>query len=133
MERRKENRIKIKSDSFITRFDSAKTIGRIVDISLSGLGFHYLESDAGHEHFSCRLGILLKEQNLFLPDILVNTVSDFQVQYKTPFEDIHLRRRGVQFCRLSARQYSQIHYVYYNLLPIGCMQTALNFQQPRLS
>jgi c-di-GMP-binding flagellar brake protein YcgR len=133
MERRKEIRIKIKSSGFITGGDSTKKIGRIVDISHGGLGFHYLETTFIPEEFSYMIGIQMKAQNLFLPDILANTISDFQVQYKTPFKHMPLRRRGIQFCRLSPWQYSQIHSAYCNLLPGECTQADLHLCQPQFS
>jgi len=133
MERRKENRIKIKGGGFITDGNSSKKIGRIVNISRGGLAFHYLDTTFMPEDFSCKVGVLLKEQNLFLPDILTNTISDFQVQYRTPFKNIPLRRRGIQFCSLSPWQYSQIHSAYFNLLPGEYMQTDLHLFHPQLS
>lgn len=113
MERRKDSRIKISGNSFVTRKHSEKKIGRIIDISGGGLAFHYLNSASIPGNFSFEIGIWFQEKKLFMPNIRANiranTVSDIQVAYENPFMQIPLRRRSVQFCGLSLDQNQQLH------------------------
>ncbi len=109
MERREDRRIKMTRDSFVTSKHSKKKFGRIIDISRGGLAFYYLNTASLPSNYSIEFGIWLQEQNLFLPNIIANTVSDTEVEYHNPYKQIPLRRRSVQFCNLSFDQTEQLH------------------------
>ncbi|MFH2064811.1 MAG: PilZ domain-containing protein [Pseudomonadota bacterium] len=130
MERREDSRIKITGDSFVTRHHSQEKFGRIIDISRGGLAFYYLDTTSIPGNFSIELGIWLQEQDLFLPDVIANTVSDREVAYKNPYKQIPLRRRGVRFCNLSFDQTEQLHFACRKILPDNPYEQKQNHFHP---
>lgn len=109
MERREDSRVKIRGEVFVTRKQSKRKIGRVIDISRGGLAFFYLDTESMPETFSGELGIWLQEKNLFLPDVTARTISDIEIQYNNPMQQIPLRRRSVQFCSLPFEQAEQLY------------------------
>ena len=109
MERREDSRFKIRGEVFVTRKQSKRKIGRIIDISRGGLAFYYLDTEAMPDTPPGELGIWLQEKNVFLPDVTARTISDIEVQYKNPMQQIPMRRRSVQFCNLPFEQAEQLY------------------------
>ncbi|MFH2064359.1 MAG: hypothetical protein ABIK15_04045 [Pseudomonadota bacterium] len=112
MERREDCRVKVSSNSFVINPYSKKKIGQIADISRGGLSFYYINPASIPSNFSMELGIWFQEQDLFLPDIVADTVSDIEVEYGNPFQQIPLRRRGVRFRNLSYNRNEQLYSAY---------------------
>jgi hypothetical protein len=112
MERREDCRIKVHQNSFVTHSYAKKKIGQIADISRGGLSFYYINPASIPSNFSMELGIWFQDQDLFLPDIIADTVSDIEVEYGNPFQQIPLRRRSVRFCNLSFNQNEQLYSTY---------------------
>ena len=109
MERREDSRVRIGGEVFVTREESKRKIGRVIDISRGGLAFYYLETESMPDTFTGELGIWLQEKNLFLPDISARTISDIEVKYNNPMQQIPLRRRSVQFRNLPFEQAEQLY------------------------
>jgi c-di-GMP-binding flagellar brake protein YcgR len=109
MERRADHRIKITEDSFVTERHSEKKLGRIIDISRGGLAFSYRSTLSMPGICLMEFNIWLQDQNLFLPNVVADTISDIQVEYRDDLNHIQLRRRSVRFCNLSFDQMQQIH------------------------
>ncbi len=74
-------------------------IGRLIDISLSGLAFNYFSKD-GASHVSNRLD-LLGGGEIYLEDVSYKTVDDFILPNEQPFSQINIRRRCIMFGSLT--------------------------------
>jgi len=87
--------------------------GQIVDVSRGGLAFHYVAGEEKEEegpNGSFELVILLADNNFHIDKVPFETISDFEIANKVPFSSITMRRRGVQFGKLTDKQISQLDY-----------------------
>ena len=108
MERRKHKRYKVtkgacKVDSN-TESKTAKS-GEVIDISMGGLAFSYIE-DGEWTDESFDRGMLLGEKDLCIEDIPLKVISDCAINTGITIT----RRCGVQFGKLTPRQISQLEY-----------------------
>jgi len=100
-ERRRHQRFQVKSGSISFNGKSAE----IIDISMGGLAFSYLESDAwSFDNFD--RGMLLGEKELCLEDIPLKVISDCAINSGLSI----VRRCGVKFEKLTPRQLAQLEY-----------------------
>jgi hypothetical protein len=101
-------------------------IGKIIDVSLSGLSFSYFAtSQKANElselqqqaHFpvpiywdsrELQLDVCVKNTGFYLGKIPSKTISDFEVGEKDALGPTAVRRRGVQFGDLTQKQISQL-------------------------
>lgn len=100
-ERRQHQRFEVREGLF-----KAKSIsGKIVDISMGGLAFSYIDDGTWtDESFDC--GMLWGEKDLHLEDIPFKIISDCAIN-----EGLTITRRcGVKFERLSPKQLAQLEY-----------------------
>ena len=100
-ERRQHKRFKVKSGTF-----KAKSIsGEIVDISMGGLAFSYIDDgNWTDESFDC--GMLWGEKDLRLEDIPFKIISDCAIN-----DGLSMTRRcGVKFEKLTPRQVAKLEY-----------------------
>ncbi len=85
--------------------------GQIVDVSRGGLAFHYVAGDEKEgPNGSFELVILLANKNFHIDKVPFETISDFEIANEVPFSSITMRRRGVQFGKLTDKQISQLDY-----------------------
>ena len=80
-----------------------KILGYMIDISLGGLSFRYIESSLD-EQPSSELTILQSSPRFCLDRIPYHTVADFEIPAEFSFSSIRIRRRCVEFGSLSERQ-----------------------------
>ena len=100
-ERRLHKRFQVKSGSVAFNGKSAE----IIDISMGGLAFSYLESDQwSFENFD--RGVLLGEKELCLEDIPLKVISDCAINSGLSI----IRRCGVKFEKLTPKQLAQLEY-----------------------
>jgi hypothetical protein len=100
-ERREHQRFKAKTGTF----KSALKSGEIIDISMGGVSFSYVDDGAWtNETFDC--GMLLGEKDLGLEDIPLKIISDCAINSGFSIT----RRCGVKFEKLSRKQLSQLEY-----------------------
>lgn len=101
LERRKHKRYKAKSGTVKTESKS----GDIIDISMGGLSFSYVDSDNWtDEEFDC--GMLMGERDLGLEDIPMKIISDCAINSGLSIT----RRCGVKFEKLTPKQMAQLEY-----------------------
>ena len=98
-ERRKYTRFKVRDCSFALH----SRYGPIVDISLDGLAFLYVQSEQGAKE-PVDSGMLFSGATLCCDKVPVRGISD-QVAAS---EDLPLRRRGLQFADLNQEQYARL-------------------------
>jgi hypothetical protein len=100
-ERRQHQRFKVKSGTF----ESESRSGEIVDISMGGLAFSYIDSgNWTDESFDC--GMLMGEKDLCLEEIPLKIISDCAINSGLSMT----RRCGVKFEKLTPKQLAQLEY-----------------------
>ncbi len=100
-DRRQHKRFKVKSGTF----NSESKSGDIVDISMGGLSFSYVDSgNWTDESFDC--GMLMGEKDLCLEDIPMKIISDCAINSGLSIT----RRCGVKFKKLTPKQLAQLEY-----------------------
>ena len=105
VERRKHKRFPIMDNAFaVLRFSPSSTkIGRIIDISMGGMGIEYENSEEWADTPK-ELSILFGDDDFYLEKIEFETVSDKSIS----FSFTETRRRGIKFGTLSDSQSSQL-------------------------
>jgi len=108
MERRKHKRYKVTKGACKVGSNaeskSAKS-GEVIDISMGGLAFSYIE-DGEWTDESFDRGMLLGEKDLCIEDIPLKVISDCAINTGITIT----RRCGVQFGKLTPRQIAQLEY-----------------------
>jgi hypothetical protein len=100
-ERRKHKRFKVNSGTF----KSEEVEGEIIDISMGGFSFSYVDKgDWDDETFD--QGMLLGEKDLCIEDVPFKVISDCAINRGLSIT----RRCGVEFGKLSPRQLAQLEY-----------------------
>lgn len=84
--------------------------GQIVDVSRGGLAFQYVAGEEEGSNGSFELVILVANNNFHSDKVPFETISDFEIANEVPFSSITMRRRGVQFGKLTDKQISQLDY-----------------------
>lgn len=79
--------------------------GEIIDISMGGLAFSYLERE-DWDGVTFDRGMLLGENDLCIEDIPLKVISDCAINNGISI----IRRCGVQFEKLTAKQMAQLEY-----------------------
>ena len=101
LERRKHQRYSAKTGSCAIN----NKVGQIIDISMGGLSFSYIDrGDWSNE--GVELGMLFGEGELCLDDLPLKIISDCAIGSGLSI----IRRCGVEFGKLDARQISQLEY-----------------------
>jgi len=106
-ERRKDKRFKLKSSAFAIMNHSPKRIGKITDISKSGLALRYSKHGEGSNELN-ELYIFKSDFSFCIDDIKAKTISDVEIIGKTLIGSKEMRRCGIQFEDLSNNQISQL-------------------------
>jgi Tfp pilus assembly protein PilZ len=101
-EKRRHKRFQLKVSAFALLNKPFSEMGEIIDISMGGLSFRYT-SDRALPKGSLALDILCVDDGFHVAKVPVNTVAESVVSGE-------VRRRGVQFDRLTSRQLSQVRY-----------------------
>jgi len=106
-ERRKDKRFKLKDPTFAVMYHSPTRIGRITDISRSGLSFRYVKNGDSSKELN-QLDILKSDFRFYMDNVKAKTISDFEIIDKTCIGSKEMRRRGIQFEALPKNQISQL-------------------------
>jgi hypothetical protein len=119
VERRKHQRFQIPTGSFVALGPDDTILGRIIDISLSGVAFHYMgDTLCFRPKDESYLDIHLTEGDLSLKKVPVETVSDDEISDVVssklvdpiPVSNKGMRRCSVQFGQLTHHQISQLEH-----------------------
>lgn len=101
VERRRHKRFKAKSGSF----KSEKIEGEIIDISMGGFSFSYVDNGKWTDE-SFDVGMLLGEKDLCIEEIPLKIISDCAINRGLSIT----RRCGVKFGTLTSKQLAQLEY-----------------------
>ncbi len=107
VERRRMERLRVKDDSLVVHGNGNSSIGQVVDIGNGGMAFHYIGHSTQLDDI-LKLSVRQEGRTAQLENIQVKTVTDFEIIYENPIQQIPLRRRGVKFGILSAQQIRQL-------------------------
>jgi c-di-GMP-binding flagellar brake protein YcgR len=106
VERRKHQRFQIPTGSFVALGPDDTILGRIIDISLSGVAFHYMgDTLCFRPKDESYLDIHLTEGDLSLKKVPVETVSDDEIS-----DVVSSKLVSVQFGQLTHHQISQLEH-----------------------
>jgi hypothetical protein len=105
--RRRHERYKTKDYIFIKIKDSVVKMGQVLDISKSGLAFHYIDIGSRPKK-SLEIEISVKNNGFHLDDLQLKNITDLEANKEYTFSYIPTRRLGGQFDDLSQNQIYQI-------------------------
>ncbi len=112
-ERRKYKRYRAKEGAFAAiNPNNCHRIGQIIDISMGGLAFNYIEDsdyDNGKKQKyqfekESEYSLLLSSFDYYVEDIPFKTVEDVEVDEHISFSSIKLRKRRIKFNGLTSKQ-----------------------------
>ena len=106
-DRRRSHRFLVKEGVFVQLVSDCGKIGQVIDISLRGLSFRYVQDDQCISERG-KLRIIISDSGLFLSDIPINTVSDIEIEGGFSISPLKLHRAGLKFTELSTEQKDQI-------------------------
>ncbi len=112
--RRKFPRFKVDTGLFVIHSD----FGKVQEIGIGGLVFHYIEKDRESETFPAT-GVLFSQDDDYLVELPFKTISDISVQ-NSFISRFNLRKRTIIFGELEEEQLSQLETLILNnvVIPI---------------
>ena len=106
-DRRRNVRYSAMDSAIVALKPHAEILGQMIDISLNGLSFRYIDTDKVKSP-SSQLIILMPKQRFFLDRIPFRSVSDFELKSEFSFSTIPVRRRCVDFGKLDSHQQARL-------------------------
>ncbi len=107
IERRKQDRFKVRDGAFASvKSDEDKT-GPIRDISRDGFAFRYIGKE-GEIYGPLEVDIFYAGSGLYVQKVRSKTISDFKIDKKAPSSSLAIRQCCVQFCELTDDQISSL-------------------------
>ena len=89
-------------------------LGRIKDLSISGLAFHYIDNRKTQAGEPFKLDILLADCGFYLENLSFEPISDFELDDDFSFNSIKTKRLGIKFKELTFNQVSKLKYLIRN-------------------
>jgi c-di-GMP-binding flagellar brake protein YcgR len=118
VDHREHVRYRVPKDSFVTIGSDEPILGQIMDISMGGIAFRYMDSKKPTDE--SRLDMFLTEGDMCLGQVPIKAVSDYEIPNTVLCKTVDeippscrtMRRCGVQFGDLTQHQRSQLqHYI----------------------
>ena len=109
VERRKNQRYKVKDRSFAVLGPDASRLCHMIDICRAGLAFRYFVDADEPVGKNMELGILAGD-DFYLESIPARVVTEKTVESSSPFNAAIMKRRGVEFGLLTPKQIKAIEY-----------------------
>lgn len=111
---REHIRYQVPKDSFVTIGSDEPIMGQIIDISMGGIAFRYMDSKKPTDE--SHLNIFLTEGDVCLDRVPIKAVSDYEIPNTVLCKTVDqippscrtMRRCGVQFGDLTQHQRSQL-------------------------
>ena len=112
-DRRKHDRIPIKSNLFTALGSDSTQKCVVLDISEGGLSLRYYEGsdlikDMADEK-SVKLDLFIDKGDLYLSQVPCKTVYDAEIKSELPLQSVSIRKRGIKFGRLTKDQRSKLN------------------------
>ncbi|MBT5988799.1 PilZ domain-containing protein [bacterium] len=122
VERRRSKRYRAVEGAYAAISPKSHKLGQIIDISMGGLAFKYIDtnnsdtnnSDTNKEdkknHGKSEESIFLSSMGFYVGDLPFKTISDNEVTDIPSFSSMKVRQRHVQFTDLSFKQLFDLDY-----------------------
>ena len=107
VERRKHKRFQVPQGAFVTLGPRGGVLGKIVDISVSGVAFGYIDCKKPSKGLD-ELDILFMDSGFSLRKVQFKTMWNSEIPNEIPFNYEPMRRSGVQFKELKPNQASEL-------------------------
>jgi hypothetical protein len=105
VERRKNKRYRAKDGAYAAISPHSRRLGQIIDISMGGLSFKYIENNDAHEQEKKpELSLFLSSLGYYVGDLPFQTIEDCEMTNYPSFSSMKLRKRRVKFTELSFKQ-----------------------------
>ena len=113
-ERRKHTRYSIKNGSYATISPDSTKLGQIVDISMGGLAFKYIDTKSIKTDHKNHETLFLSSMGYYVGDIDFKTVDDYEMPGcsidEKSFDSMKIRIRHVKFTNLKLKQLFDLDY-----------------------
>jgi len=114
-ERRKHQRYPIKKGAYATISPRSSKLGQILNISMIGLAFKYIDAEPEHPKNDINFETLfLSSMGYYVGDIGFKTITDYEApDFKTPdtsLDTMKVRIRHVKFTELNLKQLFDLDY-----------------------
>lgn len=121
-EQRKHKRYQVPSGSFVALGTGDAILGQIIDISMGGLAFRYIDTKELAHADESYLDIFMTEHNLCLIRVPFKTISEYEIANTVVCKMVDgippgcrsMRRGGVEFGELTSEQRAQLEYCIQN-------------------
>ena len=111
-EKRKHLRFQVKDDAYASLGYTFAKVGKLKDISISGLAFTYFEQTENSVQEFSKVAIFTSDNKFYLPDLSCRLIYDFpagennNIQY---FKKAYRKKRcGVQFAATTETQFEKL-------------------------
>lgn len=112
-ERRGNKRFHASIGAFAVLGPNSTKVGRVMDISLSGLSFRHVDKEEPIRGLS-ELNVFMIDDDFHVNKIPFETVSDYEVMSEGPLAFIRARQSSLRFGELTSSQRSLIEYFIQN-------------------
>lgn len=110
-DRRNSKRYRMKDVAFaVLRSESDEELGQVINISRGGLAFEYFVGSKQIRNAKY-LDLMLTKNELYINQIPVRTISDFEIKNELPFNTIAKRQQSVCFEALTEEQEKQVEFL----------------------
>ncbi len=113
VERRRNKRYKAVEGAYAAVSPNSHKLGQIIDISMGGLSFKYIDTSNGSQKNDPIMGedaIFLSSMGYYVGDLPFNLVSDYEVTNAPSFSSMKVRKRHLQFTDLTFKQLFDLDY-----------------------
>ncbi|MGM0654855.1 MAG: PilZ domain-containing protein [Thermodesulfobacteriota bacterium] len=106
IERRKNKRYKAVEGAYAAISPNSNKIGQIIDISMGGLCFKYINTENNSEEPVNRneASIFLSSMGYYVGDLPFQTIADYEITDRPSFSSMKVRKRHVKFTDLTFKQ-----------------------------
>jgi hypothetical protein len=109
LERRRHKRFHAKEGAYAAISPHSRKLGQIIDISMGGLAFKYIDTNDGQENLPER-SIFLSSLGYYVGELPFKTVEDYEITNYPSYSSMKLRKRRVQFTELTFKQLFDLDY-----------------------
>ncbi|MEH0021089.1 MAG: PilZ domain-containing protein [Desulfobacter sp.] len=111
VERRRNKRYKAVEGAYAAISPNSHKLGQIIDISMGGLSFKYIDTSNGTEESGPgEEAVFLSSMGYYVGDLPFKIVSDYEVTNAPSFSSMKVRKRHLQFTDLTFKQLFDLDY-----------------------
>jgi hypothetical protein len=112
-ERRGDKRFHASTGVFAVLGPNSTKVGRVIDISLSGLAFRHVDKEEPLSGLN-ELDVFMIDHDFHVNKIPFETVSDYEIRNEGPLALMKTRQSGLRFGELTPNQRSLLEYFIQN-------------------